>query len=146
MQREQPQQSVDSLRRTLFRQFAQLADHRQILEPGEMRVQVGLFGNIAHPSFVSRRVFLNRHSAEENLAQAGFDQSGDDLHGGGLTRAVRPQIAGHFSGSRREADVFHGCDAGEVFRDVAKFQHDGVRYYVEFYLLSSKSQVEFYIV
>ena len=43
---------------------------------------------------------------------AGLDQPGDHLHGGGFAGAVRPQVAGDFAGARGEADVVHGGDAG----------------------------------
>ena len=68
-----------------------------------MRVQMRLFGHVAHALLIGDQVALNGFAIEENLARAHLDEPGDHLHGGGLAGAVRSQIAGHFAGDARKS-------------------------------------------
>ena len=61
--------------------------------------------------------------SKQDLARGHLHEPGDHLHGGGLARAVRAQVAGHLAGARRKADVVDGGDAVEPFGNVAKFEH-----------------------
>ena len=113
VQRKQAQQAVDALGRGLGGQIAQLAHHDEVFQAAQMRVEVRLFGHVAHALLVGDQVALDGLAVEEDLAGGHLDQAGDHLHGGGFARAVRAQVAGHLAGARREADVVHGGDAGE---------------------------------
>ena len=108
-------------RRLARRQVAKLRDHGQVFDAGEMVVEIGLFGDVAHAALVGDQVVLDGLAVEEDLAKGHLDEAGDHLHGGGLAGAVGAEIAGDLAGSRGEADVVDGGNAGEVLGDTAKF-------------------------
>ena len=113
---KEAQQAVDAVRRWAWRgRFAQLAHHDQVFEAAQMRVEMRLFGHVAHALLVGDRVALDGLAVEQDLAGGGLDQAGDHLHGGGFAGAVRSQVAGDLAGARREADVVDGGDAEEAF-------------------------------
>lgn len=124
MERKQAQHSVDALRRLPGGKPAKLRDHGQVFQPGKVVVEVWLLRDIAHAPLVGNQIVLNGFALKQDMAQSHLDQAGDHLHGGGLARAVRPQVAGHFAGPGREADVIHGGNAGEVLGDAAKFKQE----------------------
>jgi hypothetical protein len=94
-----------------------MADHLQVLGAGEVRIEMRLLGDIADDLAVGHGVAIDRLAAKENLAVGGLDEAGDHFEGGGLARAVGPEIAGDLAGGRHEADVLHGGDARVAFGD-----------------------------
>src|SRR5271157_3501927 len=70
-----------------------------------------------------QRVALHGVALEQDLARSRLEQPGDHLHGGGFARAVGPEVTRDFAGTRGEADVVHGGDAGETLGNLAKFEH-----------------------
>ena len=88
-----------------------------------MRVEMRLFGHVAHALLVGDQVALDGFAVEQDLARGGLQQPGDHLHRGGFAGAVRPQVPGDLAGARRKADIVHGRDAAESLGNVAKFQH-----------------------
>ena len=88
-----------------------------------MRVEMRLFGHVAHALLVGDQVALNGLAVEQDLAGGHLHQPGDHLHGGGFAGAVRPQVAGDLAGAGRKADVVDGGDPGESLANVAKFEH-----------------------
>ena len=119
---EQAQQSVDALGGAPGGQAAQLGDHGQILEAAQVRVEMRLFGHVAHALLVGDQVAANGLAAEKDFARADLDQPGDHFHGGGFAGAVGAQVAGDFARWGGEADVIYGEDAGETLGDVAQFE------------------------
>ena len=104
-------------------QAAQLADHHQVLQAAQVRVEMRLFGHVAHALLVGDQVALNALAVEQDLAGGRLHQAGDHLHGGGLAGAVRPQVAGDLAGAGGKAHVIDGGDAEEAFGNVAQFEH-----------------------
>jgi hypothetical protein len=58
-----------------------------------------------------------------------------NLHGCGLARAVRPEVAGHFSGVRHETHIVDGGDAGKAFTNITKIKHGMLPLLVRFLLI-----------
>ncbi len=75
-----------------------LAHHDQVFEAAQMRVQMRLFGHVAHALLPGDQVAPDGFAVEQNLAAARLDEAGDHLHGGGFAGAVRPEVAGHLAG------------------------------------------------
>ena len=104
-------------------QSAQLADHDQVLQAGEMRVQMRLFRHVAHALFIGDQVALNALALEKDLARGHLHQPGDHFHGGGFAGTVRPQVPGDLPGAREKLTSSTASDAAESLRDMAKFEH-----------------------
>ena len=56
VERQQRQQPVDAIGGLLRGQIAQLADHDQVFEAGEVRVEMRLFGHVAHALLPGDRI------------------------------------------------------------------------------------------
>src|SRR5579864_7574117 len=79
---------------------------------------------VAHALLIGNQVVLNPFPIEEDLARGHLYERGNHFHGGGFAGAVRAQVAGDLAGAGRKADVIDCNDAGESFRNVAKFEHN----------------------
>ena len=101
------------------------ADHGQVLQAGQVRIQVRLLRHVAHALLVGDRVGLDALPLEEDLAIGHLDQTGDHLHRGRLTGAVGSEVTGHLAGASDEADIPHRGNAGEAFGDMTKLEHSG---------------------
>jgi hypothetical protein len=65
-------------------------------------------------------------SVDQGGAGGGGIQADDDLHRGGLARAVRPEEAGHVARADREAQVVQRDDGAEALADPVQLDHAGV--------------------
>jgi hypothetical protein len=74
----------------------------EVLEAGEMGVDVGLLGHVAKGSAVGGEVVADAASLEEDLAAVGLKEAGDDLDGGGLAGAVGADVADNLAGRTRK--------------------------------------------
>jgi hypothetical protein len=123
MKRKQPQFAVDSVRRALRVETAQLSDHNQVLQPRKMRVELRFLRHVAHPLLVADQIVLDTLAVKQNLARRQLNQTGDHFHGRGFAGAVRPQVSRHLAHARRKRDVIDRGDAGEALRSVPQFKH-----------------------
>ena len=102
---------------------AQVGDHGEIFDTGEVVVEIGLFRDVAHAAFVGDEVVVDGFAIEENPAGGHLDEAGDHFHGRGLAGAIGSEVAGDFSGTCGEGDVIDGGNSGEVFGDALQFEH-----------------------
>ncbi len=99
----------------LCRKAAELRDHRQVFCAGEMSVEVRLLRDVPHAMFVSDQILLDALALKEDLSRRHADKAGDQLHGGGLARAIWAEVAGDLTGPGGEAHIVNGGNAGETF-------------------------------
>jgi len=105
------------------REVSQQADHAQIFEAAQVRVEMRLFGHVAEALLVADQVVPDGSALEQDFACRRLDERGDHFHSGRFAGAVGPQVAGDLAGARGEADVVYRDDSAEVLRDVAKLEH-----------------------
>ena len=82
-----------------FGHVAQAADQLEVLEAGEMGVDVGLFGDVAEGGAVGLEVVADALAVEEHLAVVGLEEAGDDFDGGGFAGAVGSEVADDLAGA-----------------------------------------------
>ena len=104
---------------------AQATDELEVLEPGEMGVDLGFFGDVAEVGAEGGEVVVDVAAGEEDLAAGGLDEADDHFDGGGFAGAVGAEVAEDVAGGEGEADVFDGGDAAVGFGDVFEFEHGG---------------------
>src|SRR4029077_2821052 len=105
------------------RHASQPADQLQILTAGQVRIEVGLFGNIADAGLKARHVVEHASALKANLALAGLEQPDDHLHGGALPCPVRTDISEDLTWFQIETDVVHHRDAIEPLRQPTNLKH-----------------------
>jgi hypothetical protein len=91
-----------------FRDAAETADELQIFKAGEVAVKMGLFRDVADGGAEGHHVFANVAAFKQHTAFVGTQHAGDDLDGGGFSRAVGTEEADDFSGGDAKADVLYG--------------------------------------
>ena len=84
-----------------------------------MRIELRLLRHVAEPLPVRNAVALDGLALKEDLAVGRLDEPGDHLEGGRLTRAVRAQVAGYFTGAGRETDILDSRSTGIHFGNVS---------------------------
>ena len=102
---------------------AQAADELEVLEAGEMGVDLGFLGDVAEMGAEGGEVLVDVAAGEEDFAAGGLDEADDHLNGGGFAGAVGPEVAEDVAGGEGEADVFDGGDGTVGFGDVSEFEH-----------------------
>ena len=122
MQGKEAQEAVDFSGKGAFGKGPKLPDHFQILEAGEMGVDVRLLGNVAEALPVRDSITLDRFALEKDLASTRLDETRNHLQGSGLAGAVGSQISSDFTAARYEADVFHRGNSRVELRDVSEFE------------------------
>ena len=98
MQGEQFQQGIDLLFEIAALHPAQSSDQLQIFPPGQVRIEMSFFRNIAEALPVSRKIVLNVVTVELHDAARRLQQSGEHLHGRALAGTVRAEASQHLSG------------------------------------------------
>src|SRR5262245_51519884 len=98
----------------MMRQGAELANHRQVLEPRQVDVQVGFFGYVAESVFPGDRIASDRFAAKQDLTGRRFNQSGNDLERCRFPGAVRSEIARDLARARLKADIIYSQATGKL--------------------------------
>jgi hypothetical protein len=114
---EEGEQTIGLVVDETFGQVAQAADELEVLERGEVGVDVRFLRDVAEGGAVGLEIGANALPFEEDLAAVGFEQAGDDLDGGGLAGAVGTNVADDFAGAKAEADVLDGRQAAIAFAE-----------------------------
>ena len=65
---EDAEHAVDALGGFAGREFAKLRDHGEVFDGGEMVVEIGLFGDVAHATLVGDEVVVDGLAVEEDVA------------------------------------------------------------------------------
>ena len=73
------------------------ADEAEVLGSGEIRIEVGLLGNVASHRFIGVEVCQHVASIEAHLAAGRLQESREDLDRRALARSVRTEQAEHFT-------------------------------------------------
>jgi hypothetical protein len=60
---------------------------------------------------------------KKNLAAIGLEETGNDLDGGRLARAIRADVADNFAGAEAEADVFDGGKTAVALAEGFDLEH-----------------------
>ena len=84
VQGEQAQQTVDAFGGGLSGQTAQLANHGQVFEASQMRIDLRLFGHVSHAALVGHRIVLDALALEQDFPVGRLHESRNHLHGGRL--------------------------------------------------------------
>src|SRR6202034_797840 len=104
-------------------QTAKTAGELQVLESGEITVEVRLFRHVAQTSSKADEVVANVAAFIEDLAFGGMKQSGEHFDGGGFAGAIRAEIACDFAGAHREVDAVDDGGGAEPLGQIACFKH-----------------------
>src|SRR5215470_15629876 len=128
VQSKRSQEAVDPLRGALRRETAQIADHDQVFEPGEMRVKMWFFRHVAHALLMGDQIAIDAPTIEENFTGCCFEQPGDHFKSRGFSRSVGAEVSGHFTGARRKTDVLNSGNTGKTFAYIAKLEHRGLQF------------------
>src|SRR5262249_50845571 len=104
------------------RQLAQLPDHDEELQPGQVRIKVGLLRDVPDTATKSVEVVVYRSSIKADPAGGHSDEAGNHLHGGRFARSVRTEIARYFSWEGREGDAVDRPNARERLGDILQLQ------------------------
>ncbi len=104
-------------------QVAQAADELEVLEAGEVGVDVGLLGDVAEGGAVGLEIVADALAFEEHLAVGGLEEAGDDLDGGGFAGAVGTDVADDLAGTEAKADVVDGGKATIAFGESFDLEH-----------------------
>ena len=108
-----------------FVETAQPADKLQILEAGEIGVEVRLFRHVSDRAAKGDHVVANVAAFEEHVAVVGPQHAGDHFDGGGFAGAIGAEKADDFAGGDCEADVLNGGDAAIASEEMVQLQHGG---------------------
>src|SRR6185437_5564352 len=105
------------------RQPPQAPDQLQILAPGEVRIDVRFFRNVADAPLKSNEVLPDVRAVEKDIAVARLDEAGQNFYSCALTGSVRTQVAENLPGAYDEAHVIHHGHAVIPLHQPAHFQH-----------------------
>ena len=94
---EQLEEAVDLVIERRVGETAQSADEAEVLGSGEIRIEVGLLGNVASHRFIGVEVCQHVASIEAHLAAGRLQESREDLDRRALARSVRTEQAEHFT-------------------------------------------------
>ena len=87
----------------------------QILVDGHVVVRGERVGHVADAAARILRLLADGDAVDEHVALGRLFQRGDDAHGGGLARAVRPDEAEDVAVVEGEREVVHGHGLAEAF-------------------------------
>ena len=102
------ERSIDRVFSLGTRHVLQLCDVIEIASHRHLGVNRRGFGQVAHGSASGQRIAENVVPRDRSAAFRGRNEAGEDPHGRGLTRAVRPEEPHHLAGAHRERDIVQG--------------------------------------
>jgi hypothetical protein len=80
----------------------------EVVDDAHIQVQWRMFGEVAQAGACQEGVLQDIETIDAGGAGGGGDVAGEDLHGGGLARAIGAQKANNFAWLDREADPTEG--------------------------------------
>ena len=117
------EQAVDFLSQCGLRHAAQNTDHLKVFAAAEIRIQIGLLGDVTQALAVADQVVADIFSLKQNLPAAGFEESGEHLDGGALSGTVRTEASQDLPRLQFEGDVLDGRYGGVVFGQFDGLEH-----------------------
>src|ERR1017187_8066380 len=105
------------------RDAAQTAGELEVFAAAEVRIEVGLLGDVAEAALEAFEIAADVLTVEEDAPTGGLEQSGEHLDGGTLAGAVGAEIAQDLAGADGDADRVHGGRADEGLGEIEGFEH-----------------------
>ena len=102
----------------------QLVVEAQVLVHRHVQVEGGLLGEVADLLFGVQGIPQHVDARHADPPRRGGEVAREDVHGGGLTRAVGAQEADDLALADGEADVVHGAVGAVVFDQMLDLNHD----------------------
>ncbi len=96
------------------RQVEQPCVQVEVLPHGQLAVQRKRLGHVADPLAGLHVMRVHRLAEQQRLALAGWQQTGEHFHGGGLAAAVRAEKAEDFTAGNAEIDLIHRDEIAEA--------------------------------
>ena len=102
----------------------QLVVEAQVLVHRHVQVEGGLLGEVADLLFGVEGISQHVDACHADPSRGGGEVAREDVHGGGLTRAVGPEEADDLALADGEADVVHGAIGAVVLDQMFDLNHD----------------------
>jgi hypothetical protein len=88
----------------------------EVLAPGEERIQIRFFGNIANLALKRRQVTINAAAVEDDLALTRLNEADHHLYRGALPGTVGTNVSKNLARPERKADIVDSRDSVITFR------------------------------
>src|SRR5438105_3349626 len=127
-QREQREQSIHARIEHTACQSTQASYKLQVFAPGQVLIEVWLFGHVADSSLKRCEIGFDVSPTPKDLALARLDESRKDFDCRALAGAIRSKVAEDFSRAYSKADAIHSRDAAVALCQTAHFEHRFLRH------------------
>src|SRR6266851_3488803 len=120
---EELEEGIDSGVLARFGHGAQRSDHVEIFLAGEIRIEIGFFGDVAEAFAVGGEIFVNVLPVVSDFAVGGLKQAGEHFYCGAFSGTIWTQVAEILAGLEGEGYVLDGGNGAIEFVESLGCEH-----------------------